>query len=149
GAARGRRYTEKGRVGVPEGFAITEPADRLAVLDDVRDDRNLRRDLALAPGGLGFDAVLFLDQLRGVEFQFAELTRERHVLPVGHRLVAETQHEVIEPGLPDRVAVLGRQRLADIDAADLGAAPGTLERNDLHAHRSTPPLRRARRRRNR
>src|SRR5205085_12012304 len=124
------RHIDKRRVGVPERLAITEPADRLAVLDDVRDDRNLRWDFALTAGGLRFDSILLLDQLRGIELQIAELAGKRHVLFVGHRLIAEAQHEMVEPSPADRGAVRGRKRLADIDAADLGAAARTLERDD-------------------
>src|SRR6185437_2512940 len=92
------------------------------------------RDFRLAAGGLGFDPVLLLDQLGGVELELAELPGEAHVLRVGHRAVAKAQHEMVEPGLADRIAVGGRQRLADIDAGNLGAAAG-LERMDLHGHR--------------
>ena len=70
----------------------------------------------------------------GIEFELAELAGERHVLRVGHRLLAKAQHQMFEPGGADRVAVGGAERLADIDAADFGAEPGG-ERDDFDAHR--------------
>ena len=123
---------------MPERLAVAEPADRLAILDDVRDHRDFRRDLALAPLGLGGHPVLLFDQLGRVVFELAELAGERHVLCVGHRLAAEAQHEIVEPRLADRVAIGGAERLADIDARDIGAETG-LERVNLYRHRIMLP----------
>ena len=86
-----------------------------------------------AARGLGLDAVLLGDQRRGIEFELAELAGERHVLRVGHRLFAKPQHQMVEPGGANRVAILGAERLADIDAADFGAEAG-FERDDFDAH---------------
>src|SRR5665213_286188 len=122
--AGGRRHVDKRRIGVPERLAVAQAADRLAVLDDVGDDGNFRRNLAVAAVALGVDAILFGDQRGRVEFEFAELAGERHVLRVGHRRPAEAQHEVVEPGLADRAAIWGRERLAYVDAGDVGAAAG-------------------------
>ena len=88
---------------------------------------------ALAADGLGFDPILLGDQCRGIEFELAELAGECHVLLVGHRLIAEAQHEVVEPGGANRVAVGDAQGLADVDAGDVGAKPGC-ERTDGDAH---------------
>ena len=69
-----------------------------------------------------------------IEFEFAELAGEFHVLVVAQRLLAEAQHQMVEPGGADPVADGGSERLAQIDAADLGAAAG-LERDNLDIHR--------------
>jgi hypothetical protein len=58
------------------------PPIALPVLDDVGDHRDFRRRFTLAAGDLGFDPVLLGDQRCGIEFELAELTGERHVLPV-------------------------------------------------------------------
>ena len=102
--------------------------------ENVRDHRDLGRHLAAAACILGADAVLLLDQLGRVEFQFAELAGEGHVLLVIHRLVAEAQHQIVEPGSADRVAVGGAQRSSDVDPGNLGAKAGG-ERADGDAHR--------------
>jgi hypothetical protein len=79
------------------------------------------------------DAVLLLDKLAGVELQFAELAGERHVLLIGHRHAAEAQYQIIEPRFADRVAVGGREGLANVDAADIGTAAGG-EGGDFNGH---------------
>ena len=131
--ARRRRYVDERAVGMPERLAVAEPADRLAVFDDVGDHRDFRGDLALAANGLGLDPILLGDQCGGIEFELAELTGERHVLLVGHRLAAKAQHEVGEPSSADRFAVGGRERVADVDAGDLGTEP-RCKRPDGDAH---------------
>jgi hypothetical protein len=57
----------------------------------------------------------------GIEFELAELTGKGQVLLVGHRLAAEAQHQVGEPGGANSGAVGGAERLADVDAGDIGA----------------------------
>jgi len=82
----------------------------------------------------GLDPVALLGHLRRRRFGVAELASERHVLVVGHRLAAEAQHGVTEPGGADAVAILAGEWPADVDAADLGAE-ARIERRDFDAHR--------------
>src|SRR5215831_5561968 len=121
--ARRRRHFDKRAVGVPERFAITEPADRLSIFDDVRDDRYFRRYLATTAFIFGLDAILLFDQCRGREFELPELASEGEMLFVGHRLPAKPQHEMIEPGTPDRIALKWGERTANIDPTHIGAEP--------------------------
>jgi hypothetical protein len=88
----------------------------------------------LRPGGLRLDPVLLGDQRRGNEFELAELTGKGQVLLVGHRLAAEAQYQVGEPGGANSGAVRGAKRFSDIDAGDIGAEP-CRERSDGDAHR--------------
>ena len=125
---------------MPERLAVAEPADRLAAFDDVGDNRDFRRDLVLAASGLGLDPVLLGDQCRGIEFELAELTGERHVLLVGHRLAAEAKHQIGEPSGTDRVAVGNAQGFPDVDTEDVGSEP-RCKRPDGNGHCAIPPPR--------
>ncbi|MNO08095.1 hypothetical protein D3C81_2305820 [compost metagenome] len=53
--------------------------------------------------------------------QVSEIGSEARLLLRCDRLVTEEQHLMLEQGLLDGVALFQVQRLADIDAADLGA----------------------------
>ena len=55
------------------------------------------------------------------------------MLLVGHRLFAKPQYQMLKPRGADRVAILGAQRLAEIDAADFSAEPG-FEWDNLDIH---------------
>src|SRR5262249_13752407 len=81
-----------------------------------------------------FDPILLGDQRCRIEFELAKLAGEGHVLLVGHRLVAEAQHEVDEPGGTDRVAVTSAERLAHVDPGNVGAQP-CRNRSNGDAHR--------------
>ncbi len=118
---------------MPERLAVTEATDRLAVFDDVRDDRDLRRGVAAPAFVLGSDTVLLLDQRCGRELELPELASERHVLFVAQRLLAKPHNEIVEPGAADRVALEQGKRTANVNATDVGAEPGR-ERQYRNGH---------------
>ena len=60
-----------------------------------------------------------------VALQLAELAREGELLLVGDVLVAEHQHGVLVHAGLDRRDVVAPERLAAIDAGDLGGEAGT------------------------
>jgi hypothetical protein len=90
-------------VGVPDRLVSTQRTDRLAVLDDIGNDRDvlapLLRRVDIAVFATDFDARGG-DDRRPVEL--AEMRAEPHQLVVVEKLAAETQHEVIGPRLFDR-----------------------------------------------
>ena len=55
--AHRRRHIDERLFGVPEGLAVRQPADRLAVFDDVS-SAEIYSGSSLAAGGFGFDPVL-------------------------------------------------------------------------------------------
>jgi len=57
----------------------------------------------------------------GVFDRFAEAFGQRHLLRRGHRLVAEEDNQVFQPGLPDFGDFRVGQVLREIDAADFRA----------------------------
>ena len=83
-------------------------ADRLAVLDDVRDDQDLR-------------VARQLELVQHVDLQRAEAAAEGDLLRRRDALVAEHQHVVVEVGAVDAGEVLARQGLRQVQAEHLGA----------------------------
>ena len=98
---------------MPHRLARAEAADRHAVLDDVRDDVDLRVAFDEPP------AVL----LHGRLVEIAEAAAECDQIVVAQLLIANEQHLMVEPRAMDRreAAVVER---AQVDAGDFGAERG-------------------------
>ena len=137
GVAAGRRQLERieervlvglrriAGIDVKPEVALAEGADRNAVLLDVADQQNLLVILLRAFGA----GAQFLRRLLA-RAEIAEIGRELELLVLRDGLAAEHQHQMLVPGVPDRLHGLARQRLGEIDALDLRAAGGR-QRHDL------------------
>jgi hypothetical protein len=90
----------------------------------------------------GFDREdfrVFRVALRGVgmDVKLAEALAKRLVLIDGHILVAEENDAMVEQRLVNGVKLLVGERLAEVDAGDLGADGGR-ERVDRYGHGRAP-----------
>lgn len=123
-SARLRRVRQVRHVGVPDGFAGAEAANRHAVLDDVRHDVDFGKAFDEPP------AVL----LDGRVVERAEPPTERDQILVGQLLAAEEHDRMIEPRLIDG----GERRVIDgtqIDTEQLRTQCGsTRDHFKLHTH---------------
>jgi len=117
--ARLRRVGQVRHVGVPDGFAGAEAADRDPVLDDVRHHVDLRMAVDEPPPVL----------LDGRLVERAEAAAERDQVAVGQLLIAKQHDGVIEPRLVDRCVgrIIDRSQ---IDAANFRTERGA-GRNDV------------------
>jgi hypothetical protein len=107
---------------VPDRLVGAELADRLAVLDDVRDDQ----DVVAA-----FGRIVCGGNRRPI--QFTELPAEAQEILVGEALAAETQHQVVVPGRLHRGDRLGTKRTGEVHSRDVGGErrPGRMHRHIL------------------
>jgi len=94
-------------------------ADRLAVLDDVGDDEDLRM-------------AGELELVQHVDLQPAEATAEGDLLRGCDALVAEDQHVVVQVGEVDAAEVALVQRLVEVQPDHFGGE-AALDRADLDA----------------
>lgn len=101
---------------MPEVARVAQ-ADRLAVLDHVRDDQHL-------------GMVLQRELVQHVALQRAEAAGEGHLLGGADVLVAEHQHVVVQETAVHAGEIRVAQRLAQVDADDFGAQ-GRVESADL------------------
>ncbi len=103
-------------VGVEVHLAVRQGADRLAVLADVRDQHD---------GGVAAHELLGVDH-GGRPEHF----READLILLAQLLIAQQDHEMLVPGVPDLGADVFIDVLAQIDADDFGA-----ERRRQRSHR--------------
>ena len=112
---------------MPDRLAIAEIADRLAVLDDVGDDVELR--------------VLLEERLAvGVgpgRIELSEISAEGDELRIREVLPMEHDDKPLAPRILDRRDIVARQRLRKIDAADFRAKRG-VEVSDRYRHPCCP-----------
>ncbi len=98
-------------IGVEMHLAVGQRADRLAVLADVRNEHHGRMlDAERATGG----------DLRGR----TERLGEAHLRVLVERLVAQQDHQMLMPGVEEFLLERLVDRIAQVDAQDLGAERG-------------------------
>src|SRR5436305_1030509 len=86
---------------MPDSFAITKIADRLAVLNDIGDDIEFRM-LSVERTAIGIGPW---------RIQLAKVSAERDKLRIRERLPAEHDHEALAPFAFDRIDVMSSDRL--------------------------------------